>query len=265
TLRYASVAFVGTTSRRGERSLTSTGLENAEQPEPHDALGLVPPRSSEVRCPRQVDLQPGGQVALKLGSTDVVLHGQARAQNRDVVRGQIGAQVVDHLLQVVGDPAVRGGDEALAVHMNVGAVLSDRDVKARFQAGLAIADAGGNRAGKPAPDAVGLRWPGIVGHHGTLGGATERKRTDIADDRGRVDEVQEFRSLAGRELEIHAFRLGRLEYLQDIADELVEWRLEKRQKAMGRWTLAQQVEQLGLARVFRCLVGTHAKRLDHDV
>src|SRR4029453_9783999 len=80
TLRYASVAFVGTTSRRGERSLTSTGLENAEQPEPHDALGLVPPRSSEVRCPRQVALQPGGQVALKLGSTDVVL--QVRLETR---------------------------------------------------------------------------------------------------------------------------------------------------------------------------------------
>jgi hypothetical protein len=28
---------------RGERSLTATGLEDAEQPEAHDALGLVPP------------------------------------------------------------------------------------------------------------------------------------------------------------------------------------------------------------------------------
>src|SRR6266540_3698789 len=161
TWRYASVAFVAATSRSGERSLTSTGLENAKQPEAHDALGFVPPRSPQVRRPGQVDLQPGGKVALKAGSTVVVLHGQARDQDRDVVRGQIGAQVVDHLLQIVGDPAVRGGDEALAVDMDVGTVLSDRDVKARFQAGLAIADAGRNRAGKPAPDTVGLRWPGI--------------------------------------------------------------------------------------------------------
>src|SRR5688500_6199795 len=104
----------------------AAGFENAKQSQAHDALGLVPLRSSEVHRPGQVDFQPGRQVPLKLGPTVVVLHGQARDQKRDVVRGQIRAQVVDHLFQVVGDSAVRGGDESFAVEMDVGAVLSDR-------------------------------------------------------------------------------------------------------------------------------------------
>src|SRR6188508_1196659 len=104
--RFASVAVVGTTSRRGERTSTSAGLENAKQPEAHDALGLVPSRSSEVHRPRQVDFQPGSQVPLELRSTVIVLHGQARDQKGRIVRGEIGAEVVEHLFQVVGDSAV---------------------------------------------------------------------------------------------------------------------------------------------------------------